>query len=373
ATLTYPNSAGTDVTVDYVQESGMHAKSINSLGIKAMEAEGPPPGFKIFKLAPWGAPGESTIISDFLRGGTATIKVYKDGVLEDSRTVTITTVDLTKAVIEFLVPKKDIFDASSAFITNFEAGTNPTLSWTFGSTDDTTVSFGDLNAAYAIEIRTVGDDGRPDFGPEATVYATWNSHEFPPAVQDETTSLTLTATLAAGTTYTIMGAVVGIDDDGWPIVSGPWRSTLFKVVEDITTTGTTTVAVTGIVTSPATVTGTIKVGLVRMMMDTDFSSATITPLYVTAPVATAYSMIIDLEDLEAAGMGGYDTLAWDDIDGDGKIDGPAERPFFPVKHLEYHGGALNAMDRHFTFLGPVNSSENNSGYNVDMTTDFWGD
>ncbi|MFA4967422.1 MAG: hypothetical protein WC624_04310, partial [Candidatus Margulisiibacteriota bacterium] len=367
AKLFYQKADGTETSADYLLMSNFGPKSVKSLYVHKKDMGGPPPGFKMFQIAPWGDPGSNPPkITDFKRGTDATIKLYKNGDLIDSAIVPIASVDLTNAAIEFKTPYPNIFNENDPLISLFQTGTKPVLGWSFG-TGSGTINFGVLTSAYAVEIRPCNSQGFADFSQPA-IYSSWNKQDFVKGSQGESISFNVPQALTAGT-YAVMGAVVGINQNGWPVVSGPWRSTIFKVGSAAQVIAKT-VTISGEVTPPASPTSgkTIIVGLFKMGFNTDFLNSSVTPTQTTTPVGNVFSMTISYSDLATAGYGGYDTIAWED-DGNGKLDGPAERPFFPIKHMEYHGGVMNVMDQNFNPIGPVD--QNKSGYNIDMSGQFW--
>ncbi|MBI5700814.1 hypothetical protein HZC34_03075 [Candidatus Saganbacteria bacterium] len=381
AKLIYQKSTGGTRTINYTAQSMFGPKAVSAFArLTAKEAKilaapiGPPPGFKVFQISPWGGtPGATPeTYTDYLLGGLATIEVYNGSTLIISKTNILPAVDLTNAVIDFKNPYPNIFQSSNPLISIFEIGSKPVCSFSFG-VGIPTIAFDGLTAAYAIEIREVdATTGMPKFESQA-VFSSWHKQEFLKGTQGETTSLKIPVALSTAGTYTIMGAVVGINSDGWPVISGPWRSTLFKV-GSAATVASKVVTIEGTVTPPTTPTAgtTVKVGLFKMEWDMNFVSGTITPKTVVTTNG-AYSMTISYSDLATAGNGGYDTIAWEDSNGNGKIDGSlGERPFFPAKHLGYFGGTLNAMDNTFKPLGAVTSTQNNTGYDINMGFAFWG-
>lgn len=376
ARLKYTTIAETVTTVSYTQESRMGGPSVSikslsipkkpdaNQGMKAQEM-GPPPGFKNFVIAPWGT--TPIRITNFKKGSTATIEVFDGATVIDTREATITDVDLTTAAIAFKVPVDNMFDSASPLVTTFLNTTKPVLSWSFG-VGQSTIDFKGLKKAYAIEVREWNPvTNSPSFN-GAPIWSSWSGHEFIPAVQGETAQLSLPQISTSGN-YAIMGAVVGLDADGWPIVSSPWRSTVFKVSSEVTVV-TNVVTITGYVTLPAS-SPTVKVGVFRMNQNMDFRNNSVTPTFGPTTVSSnRYSLPISFTTLASTGYGGYEPIAWIDKDGNNTLDDAAQEfPFFPLKHMEYHGGSLNAMDKDFKCLGPVTATSNISGYNIDMT---WG-
>jgi len=376
ATLTYTKADGTSATESYskVTQFGMSVSSLKNSGVRAMM--GPPPGMVNFQINPWGS--ESRKITDFKRGSTATISVKNNGTEIATKTITITSADLTSATIHFLTPKDAIFDPTNPDTTIFQVGTKPNLEWTFE-----TGSFAGLTPAYAVEVRKTIQVSNPgpgggyfyqaDFSQTGKIFSSWDQQNFLEAAQNQTTSLPLTqgASLDAGV-YVVQGAVVGLDANGWPLISGPWRSTLFKI-GSASTVGAKLATIEGTVTPPATLQAgkTIKVGLFKMSQNTDFFNGNNTAIQVVSvPTGGAYSITIPFSTFSTNGFGGYDMIAWED-NGDGIINGvTGERPSFPSKHLEYHGGMVNVMDSSFVPLGPATGT-NAQGHNIDMSTSFW--
>ncbi len=381
ARLTYITTTDTVTSVSYTREvmipQSVSMKSLSipkkssfGQGMKAQEM-GPPPGFLNFSIKPWNQgqwTPQNPIPTNFQRGTTATIEVLENGTVIDTRMVDITSVDLTSAAISFKVPVDNMFDSTSPLVTTFLNTSKPVLSWSFG-VGQSTINFDSLKKAYAIEVREWNTQtNSPSFNGNP-IWSSWSGHEFIPAVQGETAQLSLPQISTSGT-YAIMGAVVGLDADGWPVVSSSWRSTVFKVSSEVTVV-TNVVTITGYVTMPAGNADPIKVGIFRMNQDMDFRNNSVAPTFGPTTVSSSiYSLPISFTTLAATGYGGYDPIAWIDKDGDGEIDDASgEFPFFPVKHMEYHGGSLNAMDKDFKCIGPVTATSNTSEYNVDMT---WG-
>lgn len=391
AKLFYQKANGTQTSQTYKKLSATFGpKSISSQHIMSAKEKsirsqggGAPSSFALFQIMPWGQTSEEAIkITDYLKGSNATIEVYdNNGTKIISRTVTITSVDLKSASIQFKTPYPDVFSENNAFMSVFQTGSKPKCEWTFGTAGTTTIDFGSLTSAYAVEIRSViwqTDPSNPgnsfpfsDFSSPA-IYSSWNKQDFIKGAEGETVSLTVPAALDAGY-YTIQGAVIGVDSNGWPIVQGPWRSTVFKV-GGASSIQSKVVTIEGTVTPPTTIEDgkSVKVGLFYMNQNTNFFNTDVAPVKVSSPSSNIYSMTLSFSELIAKGNGGYDTIAWVD-DGDGILEGTSdERPYFPSKHLGYWNGTLNAMDQNFQPLGPVTSTQNNTGYNVDMGQQFWG-
>ncbi|KAF0133680.1 MAG: hypothetical protein FD145_1139 [Candidatus Saganbacteria bacterium] len=378
ANLVYTMSNGTTSTEAFEKlERGFAAKSVGIQSKSITKKDmGPPPGMVMFQINPW-SQSNSRKITDFKRGTTATIKVYNNGTLLESKDISITSADLTNATIQFLTPYNAIFDPTNFNTTIFQVGAKPVLEWTFA-----TGSFSGLTPAYAVEVRKT----RAEIGPGGTfyiadfsspaIYSSWNKQDFLEAAQNQTTSLPIdlsNSTSYPEGVYVVQGAVVGLDSGGWPVISGPWRSTLFKIGTAVSVAAKSA-SFEGTVTHPTSpqAVKTVTVGLFKMDQNTNFFSGNIEPVgsvITLAPGVTTYCMTISYGTIATKGMGGYDPIAWED-DGDGKINGAAgERPVFPIKHLEYHGGALNVMDQNFTPLGPVSGSR--TGFNIDMSQQFW--
>lgn len=371
ATLTYvKNSDGTSATASYeAQTQGFVSKSVKTAHLQPKAPTGPPPGSKMFQIAPWGDPSTAPApITDFKLGSTATIKMYKDGTLLESKDVVLTSVDLSKSKIVWIVPAPDKFNQNDTGLTVLSATEKPTLSWTFSSSDNNTISFGSgsdaLTPAYAVEVRATDAQGRADFSSSA-VYSSWHKQDFPKGVQNETTVLRLPAALPAGT-YSIMGAVVGLDAGGWPVTSGPWRSSIFVVGSATAIASKSAIAISGTVTPLTSPQGTIKVGIFKM--GSTFGQSIATPVFGPGTLngSNAYSITVDFTTLNTSGSGGYETIAWDDANADGNLD-PGERPSFPSKHMGFFGGTLDCKDQNFSYVGIVSPTENNTGYDIDMT------
>ncbi|NQU18176.1 MAG: hypothetical protein HQ564_08960 [Candidatus Saganbacteria bacterium] len=363
ATLTYQKANGTETTANYNEMSGFGPKSIRSMRIKP-KGGGAGSG-KAFQIAPWGDPSTAQTITDFKRGTNATITVYKDGTALETKTVAISSVNLEKAQIEWKTPAGNKFNPDDTGLTIILASVKPDFSWTFGSTDNSTIDFDTLTPAYAIEIRQTDQFGRADWSSNA-IYSTWNLQDFLKGKQGETTSLRLPQTLTAGT-YMIAGAVVALDANGWPIIQGPWSSTIFKVGDSTAIQAKDDVILSGTVTPLTSPQGTIKVGVFRMNQDTNFQSAAKAPVFgPTALTNNTYSITIDYATLASTGGGGYDPIAWDDANGDGKLD-PTEGPSFPILHPVYNWGKLEQLDENFNPVGEITATTLNTGYDIDMT------
>jgi hypothetical protein len=204
---------------------------------KEMREDGPPPGWKVFSIEPWGDPqqGAGTKITDFIAGkATITVKDASGNVV-DTEEETILDINLSKVELTLNTPKQGWIDQINN-LSQFPKGSQPEFSWELKSIG-TTVPEG-YRLGYVInvikgEFKQMGD--RTEFysnwsDPNSRIYDSWDKQDFPKAIVGETTRWTIpTALNFDGICEFGLTVVIINKKTGQPSVEGPHQGGLFVV------------------------------------------------------------------------------------------------------------------------------------------------
>lgn len=337
--LVYRKSDGQITSEPYVEESQMG-------GGKGMG--------KMYKIAPWGAPGEAKLISDFkksLSGEVCTIIATVDGSTV-TKDVSLVYIDLAGKAPDLQVPKAT-FDWSE--ITEIALGVQPVFSWV--EPTNVTLPSGYV-LKYALDVSIPSND---QFGPPTQLYNSWNRQEF---ISGKTFALpvALVGSLEAGHQYFVGLRALAVEEaTNKPVAEGPFVGGLFivKNAADMKATNES-YSLSGTITSTANDTA-LKVGLFKVNQTVFTTGSKIEP--VKLGTISGSNFTIDwkpgtLVDYKGFGI---EVIAWNDADGDGKIlvGGPTtygEPMSFARKHIGYWGGTLSVWDENLQKDAPLKDS-----------------
>jgi hypothetical protein len=353
--LTYPTASGTK-TVQYGSQDFTPAPG----------EMGPPPGWKMFEINPWGtgdgSPG--TKITDFA-AGTATITA-KDGsgTVVDTKQIALVDIDLTTALPDLLIPKQAwIGDAN---MSKFPKNSQPTFSWQVGSLPSIPEGY---RLGYVIEIvkgqiQVTGDHAnfQANWGdPSSRIFASWDQHNFPNAKANETVNWTVPSELTEDMICDFGIGIVAIEKStNMPIAEGPRRGGLFMVgdpsipeavqdqfqYQEPANIGSETLTLEGkvhenILNDGRFSEGTLKVGLFKDSYDPDTGFAIaavsgVTPVTLSEVSGQTYKTFT----LQFSGSvfgttyGMYQLLLFNDLNGNGELDDDECREYC-IKNIDH--------------------------------------
>ncbi|MEK7377150.1 MAG: hypothetical protein AABZ57_08350, partial [Candidatus Margulisiibacteriota bacterium] len=320
--------AGAHLSLQYPMSNGV--MSTESYTIEGGEGGGGGKIGQMYKIAPWGAPGEGKMISNFKKsssGVTCTITATPASGSPVTKDVTLIYIDLSTAKPTLQVPKAT-FDPFS--ITEIAAGVPPVFSWV-----EPTVSLpAGYTLKYAIDVSLPG--GSPGV-PPTWVYNSWNSQSF---IKGNSFTLPSTITLTAGTQYFLGIRALAVEEStNKPIAEGPFTGGIF-IVKDLASmsSATDTYSLTGTITAPTGDTKT-KVGLFKVNESAFSTGSKLEPVVTGVITGSTFTISWTPGSLTTYKGYGIEVIAWNDADSDGKalVGSPTtfgEPLSFSKKHMK---------------------------------------
>lgn len=340
--LTYPDTNGVNKTVGYTEES------------QAMM--GPKIG-KMFKIAPWGAPGEAQIISDFKKSDTFNCTIVATaGASTVTKAVTVRYINMASAIPTLQVPK-----ASWDDLTEIAAGTQPVFSWI----EPTVTLPSGYVLRYALEVSKVtGQQG----GQMTWTYNSWERQEF---IAGNSFTLPATAALEANERYFLGLRALAVEEEtNRPVVEGTFVGGMF-IVKNATdmTDASASYDLSGTITSNASDTK-LKVGLFKVNETIFSAGTTIAPTKTGTISGTSFTINWTPGALSSLRGYGIEVIAWNDENDDGNLlvggsGSYGEPAAFSRKHIGYWGGILSVWDENLGKDYPLKDSLTN--FNCDLT------